>query len=208
MTIEDITLSNKEISTRLEVAYTNDVNSPYQGIDMEMDMYSRKPQSAAVLIPLIRKNQSLHVLLTKRKQTLPEHSGQVAFPGGRTEPGDVSIEYTALREANEEIGLRLEDVIILGRLQNFLTVTNYLVTPVIGQIPWPYNFKLSRDEVSKVFTIPIKWLADTGNYQLQTRELQDSNIKIPVIYFDKFEEEVLWGASARIIIRLIDTLTK
>ena len=90
-----------------------------------------------MLIPFLRIEQAWHLLFTRRNSALPEHSGQVAFPGGRADPDDPDLETTALREAYEEIGLLPADVRILGRLYDFLTITNYLVTPIVGVIPWP-----------------------------------------------------------------------
>ena len=95
---------------------------------------------------------------------MPEHSGQVAFPGGRADPEDTDPEQTALREAYEEIGLRPSDVHLLGRLQDYLTITNYQVTPVVGVIPWPYDLHPAEEEVSRVFAIPLDWLAQAEHF--------------------------------------------
>jgi 8-oxo-dGTP pyrophosphatase MutT (NUDIX family) len=164
------------------------------------------PRPAAVLVPFLRQNGEWHILYTRRNANLPEHSGQVAFPGGRADPGDPSPEYTALREAQEEIGLRPEDVQILGLLRSYLTVTNYQVTPVVGVIPFPYPFVPYDIEVSRIFTIPLAWLADPDHHEVRLRQLPTPHAPVPVIYFQPYDGEVLWGASARITLHLLELL--
>ena len=166
-----------------------------------------EPRPAAVLIPLLRKDGEWHLLLTRRNSELPEHSGQVAFPGGRADPEDHSPEDTALREAYEEIGLAPRDVRILGCLRKFHTITNYLVTPVVGLIPWPYRLRLATEEVSRAFTIPLAWLADPSNREIQKRELPPPYKTVTVIYFRPYDGEILWGASARFTLSLLDIFT-
>ena len=164
------------------------------------------PRAAAVLIPFLQKDGCWHVLYTRRTSSLAEHSGQVAFPGGRSDLADVSPEGTALREAFEEIHLNPEDVRILGRLKRHLTITNYCVTPVVGMMPWPYPIQLELDEVSRVFSIPLAWLANGKNREVRYRKMPAPNKPIPVIYFKIFEEELLWGVSAQITLTLLIAL--
>jgi len=164
------------------------------------------PRPAAVLIPLLRKEDGWHLLFTRRNADLPEHSGQVAFPGGRADAEDASPEVTALREAQEEIGLDPADVRILGRLRDYLTITNYRVTPVVGIMPWPYPLRLASQEVSRAFTIPLIWLADPSNHEVRQRALPPPYAPVPVIYFHSYDGEILWGASARFTLNLLDTL--
>lgn len=161
---------------------------------------------AAVLIPFLIRNSAWHILYTRRTDSLPEHSGQVAFPGGRADPGDGSPEATALRESFEEIALHAEDVKVLGSLNALPTVTNYHVTPVVGKIPWPYTFILAEEEVSKIFTIPLKWLANPNNFEIRTREVPNYYAPVEVIYFLPYEEEILWGVSAQITLNLLKAL--
>lgn len=97
------------------------------------------------------------------------HSGQVAFPGGKLEPGDRDAYDVALREAQEEIGLAREDVSILGHLKAYRTISNFLVTPVVAKIKWPVPLVLEQREVSRVFSIPVSWLADPLNHQVSWR---------------------------------------
>jgi 8-oxo-dGTP pyrophosphatase MutT (NUDIX family) len=169
-----------------------------------VDAYSRP---AAVLIPFLKVENGWHLLFIRRT-AIPKdrHSGQVAFPGGRCDPTDSTVEKAALREAQEEVGINPRDVHILGRVRDMLTITNYRVTPIVGTIPWPYNFIPQSDEVARIFSIPINWLADPGNHEVRMRGLQISGQDIPVIYFQKFDGELLWGASARITLLLLEAL--
>jgi 8-oxo-dGTP pyrophosphatase MutT (NUDIX family) len=166
-----------------------------------------EPRRAAVLIPLLFEDEEWRILFTRRTDHLAEHSGQVAFPGGRSEPGDASPEDTALREAREEIGLVPDKVRILGRTDSFITITNYCVTPVVGLIDWPFDVQLDLNEVSRVFTIPLSWLEDRRNYEILERKLPDPYPPVDVIYFKPYEEEILWGVSAQIMLNLLEILS-
>jgi 8-oxo-dGTP pyrophosphatase MutT (NUDIX family) len=164
------------------------------------------PRPAAVLIPMLQVDSAWQILFTRRSESLPEHGGQVAFPGGRSDPDDLDPEETALRESWEELGIEPSDVRILGRLNNFLTITNYLVTPVVGQIPWPYPLRPAAHEVSHYFTIPVDWLSDPANYQELERSLPPPHSPMHVIYYNEYDGEILWGASARFTLTLINIL--
>ncbi len=147
-----------------------------------------------------------HVLYTRRTDQVADHKGQVSFPGGRSEDGDNSLEATALREAQEEIGLQPSDVRLVGRLERLYTITNYLITPVVGLIPWPYSFHLEQIEVGRVFTIPLRWLADESHYAIHEREVPTPKLirkMHRVIIFEPYDGETLWGVSAEITLRLL-----
>jgi 8-oxo-dGTP pyrophosphatase MutT (NUDIX family) len=151
-------------------------------------------------------SENWHILFTRRTSTLPEHSGQVAFPGGRADSEHEPPEQTALREAKEEINLEPRDVCILGRLPEIRTISNYCVAPVIGRIPSSYEFTLAPVEVSRVFTIPLDWLAAPANHAIRMRELPIPYPPVPVVYFEPYDGELLWGVSAEITINLLITL--
>lgn len=196
-------LTETEISQRLAQAQGL-THTPQFPPEILMD--TSGPRPAAVLIPFLRKDEAWHILFTRRNADLPEHSGQVAFPGGRADQTDSGPEETALREAQEEIGLDPTDVRILGRMYDFLTITNYTVIPVIGVIPWPYPLRLAHAEVSRVFTIPLDWLADPENREVRQRPLPPPFAPVPVIYFKTYEGELLWGASAAFTLGLLEIL--
>jgi len=165
-----------------------------------------EPQPAAVLIPLLREDHRWHVLFIRRTSVRGDrHSGQVAFPGGRMDPEDASLEATALREAREEIGLAPQEVRILGQLEHSVTISNYHLTPVVGLMPWPIELTAAPNEVERVFTIPLDWLADPAHYQIKRRR----GLRFrphPVIYFERYAGELLWGVSAHITLAFLDAL--
>ncbi len=160
---------------------------------------------ASVLIPIFCSGREWHLLLTRRTESVNDHKGQVSFPGGASEVGDASPEITALREAQEEIGINPGDVTVLGRLPNQPTISKFLVTPVVGRIPWPYEFKLSSEEVERVFFIPLSWLAMPAHFEERPYMLPDGNFH-PVIFFKMYDGEVLWGITARMTVILLKTL--
>jgi 8-oxo-dGTP pyrophosphatase MutT (NUDIX family) len=162
---------------------------------------------AAVMIPFLKSGGKWHLLFIRRTTKLHDpHSGQIAFPGGAYEPEDADLKETALREMYEEIGVRREHVQILGSLHDFVTITSYQVTPFVGTIPWPYPLKLERSEVSRAFTIPLEWLANPDNHQVRQRALPPPYDPIPVIYFEPYDGEVLWGATAGFTLALLNVL--
>jgi 8-oxo-dGTP pyrophosphatase MutT (NUDIX family) len=199
-------LTEKEIIARLAlIDHKRELETNYNP-RFPPEMFTGYPQSASVLVPMLRNKGEWEILFTRRTSSLPEHSGQVAFPGGRADPEDDSPEETALREAHEEINLSPQDVQVLGRLRELRTISNYCVQPIVGKIPWPYDFLLAKEEVSRVFTIPLEWLADQGNHSIQYRELPDSHSPVPVIYFDRYDGELLWGVSAEITLNFLESL--
>jgi len=199
-------LSEAEIASRLKQNFPAASADPQMEYPSLLDWVNGVPRPAAVLVPLVREEHGWGVLLTRRNADLPEHSGQVAFPGGQADPQDSSAEFTALREAQEEIGLNPGHVRLLGRLPVLFTITNYLVTPVVGMLPWPYPLRPANEEVARIFTIPLAWLADRANYEERLRPLPPPNPPIPVVYFRTYDGELLWGASARIVLTLLHML--
>ena len=155
--------------------------------------------AAAVLIPVIAHPQALTVLFTQRTPHLRSHSGQVSFPGGRAEPGDASAEFTALRETEEEIGLRRSAVEVLARLPDYRTRTGYRVTPVVGLLTPPVAFTPDPNEVAEIFEVPLAFLLDERNRQRRTREFQGQQVGY---YVFEYGERVIWGATAGILVNL------
>jgi len=171
------------------------------------------PKPAAVLLPLLRRKSEWHLLYIRRSERKRDrHSGQVAFPGGRVEPDDRDAMHTALREAEEEVGIASEHVRLLGRLRPYHTTTHYQVTPVVGVIPWPYPLQLQRSEVARTFTIPLRWLSDPRNYGLRQHKTSprlaqpELRAEMPVVYYDEYDGETLWGATARMTLSFLHTV--
>ncbi len=160
---------------------------------------------AAVLMPLVRVNEDWHLLFTRRSETVQDHKGQVSFPGGAVDPGDTSCEGTALREAHEEIGLPGDKVELLGRLPQMRTITEYLITPVVGIAPWPFEMKLSPYEVERVFTIPLTWLAEERHYEEKMVMVRNARQE-RVVIFEPFDGEILWGITARLTLNFLRLL--
>jgi 8-oxo-dGTP pyrophosphatase MutT (NUDIX family) len=151
-------------------------------------------RASAVLIPLFYNQGQYHVLLTERSEEVNFHKGQVCFPGGTREPSDSGLLQTALREAEEEIGLRAEDVEILGELDDSLTLTsNYVISPFVAFIPHHYTFKADGREIKEIFSVPLSFLMDKANFR------QDS-------YEYEYDGHIIWGATARILKQFVDLL--
>jgi 8-oxo-dGTP pyrophosphatase MutT (NUDIX family) len=203
----DHTLTESEITRRLTATYRSD-EIDYTAEWLTTLSHPTEPlRAAAVLIPLLVSEGEWHTLYTHRTDTVANHKSQVAFPGGSRDPEDVSLEATALREAHEEIGLDPRDVRILGRLTELPTVTNYYVAPVIGVIPWPYPLRIEENEVNRVFTIPLNWLSNPAHWEVRQHKLPGRSETYPVIFFQPYDNELLWGVSAQITVNLMRVLT-
>jgi 8-oxo-dGTP pyrophosphatase MutT (NUDIX family) len=154
---------------------------------------------AAVLVPVIAHPGELTVLFTQRTTHLKSHAGQVSFPGGRAEPEDASAEFTALREAGEEIGLAAERVEILARLPEYRTRTGFRVTPVVGVVTPPLELVPDAREVEAVFEVPLAFLLDERNRQRRTRQYQGQQVGY---YVFEYQQRVIWGATAGMLVNL------
>lgn len=165
---------------------------------------SKRPlRPAAVLVPLIEHGAGLRVILTRRTALLKHHPGQVAFPGGKADPDDAGPEDTALREAQEEIGLAPETVRILGRLDRHETVTAFTVTPVIGLVDAGFAAVAEPGEVEEVFEVPLDFALDPANFQVHGRRWQGH---VRRYYVLPWGPHYIWGATARILKVLADRM--
>ena len=125
------------------------------------------------------------------------HKGEVSFPGGSVDEGDTSLEHTALRETFEEIGIREEDIEILGQLDDMLTVTSrFIVHPFVGVVPFPYDFTLNRREVDYLIEVPLQFFLDNARPQSITMDYQGDIFDTPAFVY---EDTVIWGATQRIL---------
>jgi 8-oxo-dGTP pyrophosphatase MutT (NUDIX family) len=158
-----------------------------------------EPTLAAVLVPLVNRPAGLQVLLTQRSAELPDHPGQISFPGGRVEAADASLAATALREATEEVGLPPSRVSIIGRLPEYETVTGYRVTPVIGWVEPPFTLAPDPIEVADVFEVPLAFLLDPANQQRHFRMVGTRRRDYWAI---PYGERYIWGATAAMLLML------
>lgn len=163
---------------------------------------------AAVLIPFVKIRQQWHLLFIRRAEhDLDQHSGQVAFAGGKYEEMDDDLQQTALREVREELGISPEHVTVLGKLEYHYSITHFRITPVVGFVPWPYQLNLQQLEVARAFTIPLNWLANSDHYEIRQHN-HANQMPFPVVYYQEYDGEILWGATARMTLSLIALLNK
>lgn len=154
---------------------------------------------AAVLLSIVLREDEPSVLLTQRNPDLKDHPGQISFPGGRVEQQDRSPADTALREAEEEIGLDPACVEVVGYLPAYRTVTGFLVTPVVAIVTPPVDLRPDPDEVAEVFEVPLSFLLDSANHKRHTIQLQG---KVRDFFAVPYGDRFIWGATAGIILGL------
>lgn len=193
-------INEEFIRTKLEESDRSHAETDgYAEIPVHPDLHLK---CAAVLVPLVFFQNEWHVLYTRRTDRVESHKGQVSFPGGACDEGETTPEETALREAEEEIGIRREDVRVLGRLSRMVTISKFRVTPVVGVLPFPYAFKTSGAEVARVFTMPLAWLANRNNYWEFSLPASERS----VIFYHPYDGELLWGATARMTVNFFKIL--
>jgi len=152
--------------------------------------------AAAVLLPLFQEVGRLHVLLTKRTETVEHHKGQISFPGGACDPRDLSLVDTALRETEEEIGLTREHVQVFGLIDDLTTPSGFIITPVVAFIPAIPLLHLHSHEVSEVLHVPLSFFLDPKNERIVIRNR--NAIPTPVYHYHYGAHEI-WGATAAIL---------
>ncbi len=162
-----------------------------------------KLRPAAVLIPLVDRTEGLSVLLTLRDSNLPHHAGQISFPGGRIEERDASAAETALRETEEEIGLARSHVEIIGRLDDYITGTGFLVAPIVGLVHPPYELHPDPAEVAGVFEVPLDFVLDPANHRRESKMFNGVERRF---YAMPYGDKYIWGATAAMLMNLYDLL--
>ncbi len=157
---------------------------------------------AAVLIPIFCKDGEYHILFTQRSEQVPTHKGQISFPGGGRTKDDATIKDTALRESQEEIGLKSKDANIVGELDDTPTTTSgFNISPFVAFIPYPYNFKLSTYEIKEIFSVPIEALMHKAK---KRKEQYTFGNQIFTGYSYEYQGRHIWGATAKIVGQLLE----
>lgn len=161
---------------------------------------------AAVLMPLVERSEGYTVLLTQRTAHLEHHAGQISFPGGRAEEEDANPVDTALREAEEEIGLQRRHVVeIAGFLDLYQTVTGFLITPVVGFVAPPFELALDAFEVAEAFEVPLDFILDPRNHESRSMFYKGQHRRYYVI---PYEDRFIWGATAAMLVNFARRLVK
>jgi 8-oxo-dGTP pyrophosphatase MutT (NUDIX family) len=155
------------------------------------------------LVPLFKKGADCHLLFTKRSDQVKYHKGEISFPGGVVDEEDLELISTALREADEEIGLKKNDVQILGILDDIVTVTEFIVTPIVGLFPYPYLFKVSEVEIAELIEVPLSSLLREKSFS--EKEIIRGGRK-EIVYAYQYEKHIIWGATARILKQFLDLI--
>jgi len=158
-------------------------------------------REAGVLIPLMQRDDGLHVLFTRRTESLPDHAGQISFPGGRKEPEDMTLEHTAIRETDEEIGLGPELIDVIGYLQPHPVITGYVVVPTVGLVTPPASFTAEEREVAEIFEVPLSHLLDPACHHEHIRYRSGVALKTDEFHYVSPEggEYRIWGATAHML---------
>jgi 8-oxo-dGTP pyrophosphatase MutT (NUDIX family) len=158
---------------------------------------------AGVLIPLFCKDDSYHCLFTRRTNRVKRHQGEISFPGGIYDASDADMVATALREAHEEIGLNPQDVELLGALDEIMTMSDIIVSPVVGFIPYPYPFVPSPDEIEEIIILPLAGFLAAGVLSEDYRTYNERTEKVSIY---QSGGHVIWGATAKIFRQFLELI--
>ena len=172
--------------------------------DMDLDQKFNFLE-ASVLIPILTFKKDLEILLTKRSNSLKNHPGQIAFPGGKKDQIDSSPIETALRETQEEVGLNPKNVEIIASLPSHKTATGFVIKPYLGLINQPFSETLRQGEVDEIFTVPYEYILNEKNFSIHTRKWNGSQRSYYVVPYGPY---YIWGATARILLNLSRALSQ
>ena len=159
---------------------------------------------AAVLIPVVNREDELKILFTRRAANLAQHAGQISFPGGHVEESDNEPIDAALRETEEEVGLPRHHIDVIGQLENYISRTGFEITPIVGVIEPPFTVVPQPSEVAEVFEVPLSFLLNPENHHRHTREISGENREF---YAMPYGEYYIWGVTAGILVNLYEHLS-
>lgn len=180
--------------------------SPYSRSD-EKNFNNFKPpvKEAAVLVSFLHRQDQSRLILTRRTLSLSNHKGQIAFPGGKIDKEDLSPSHAAIREANEEIGIKQAQIKVLGKLPLYQTVTGYNITPIVGELSPPFIFKKAEDEVDEIFELPVEFMMDVKNFKRESVIYEGERREFWALPFNDY---YIWGATAAILRELAGRFEK
>jgi 8-oxo-dGTP pyrophosphatase MutT (NUDIX family) len=205
MNVDEIVRRVAERSRRLASGLP--VTHPPLGSDFSLNGVVPVPEAyrpAAVLVPLVRREAGITVLLTQRTDDMPSHAGQIAFPGGRRHADDVDAVATALRETEEEVGLARHFVDVIGPVDLYRTGTGYEITPIVGIVTPGFTTRADPREVADVFEVPLAHFLDERNHRIDSRVWQGRERRY---YAMPYGERYIWGATAGMLKNLQFVLT-
>lgn len=156
---------------------------------------------AGVLIPITCVHNQPEIILTLRSKRLSTHSGEVAFPGGRRDPGDVDLQFTALRETHEEIGLRPELIDVIGPMDSLVSRFGIKVTPYVGILPEVYELTPNADEIEEIFTVPVRYLLEDPREMTHRIDYEGRSWYVPSYRYEGFK---IWGLTALMLTELMN----
>ena len=159
---------------------------------------------AAVLIPVVNREDELKVLFTRRAANLAQHAGQISFPGGHIDESDNEPIDAALRETEEEVGLPRHHIDVIGQLENYISRTGFEITPIVGVIEPPFTVVPQPSEVAEVFEVPLSFLLNPENHHRHIREISGENREF---YAMPYGEYYIWGVTAGILVNLYEYLS-
>jgi 8-oxo-dGTP pyrophosphatase MutT (NUDIX family) len=193
---DDLMARIKEILTQREI----------KRVSAELSLMAQRPSlvRAGVLLPLFCKDGSYHILFTRRTDKVKRHKGEISFPGGIYDTSDGDLSATALREAHEEVGIKPQDVQLLGELDEVMTMTDFIVSPFVGLIPFPYPFVPSTEEIEEIIILPLSGFLEEGVLSEEDWTYGDKTAKVYTYHCGKY---AIWGATAKILRQFLDLIT-
>ena len=177
----------------------NITNIKYNKVSDKKNQQEKPLKKAAVFMPLIQKEDGLHMIFTQRALHLKHHPGQVSFPGGKYEASDLYLSNTALRETEEEIGIKQNNMRLIGKLPSIITTSGYHVTPFIGFVENTDEIKIDHNEVKECFEVPFSFLLTKESF---SKQYFIGNKKRHLTYYCTHKNYLIWGATAQMLINL------